>query len=541
MINKFFLSYRFLTNLNPNLNINYSIIVMFILLALDMTSVIIIYDFINLILGFPTKINFLIAYDISSFNKSFIIVLFFVIKTIISSFIISFFNNTIHSNTSQVRLKLLHKYLEFSKEINEAKKIKNALYEVNNVAIYLNAFIYAILDMLIIISIVFLLFWIDYISTIIIIASFGIFGLLNFFIVSKKIRLHGKIRFSRMETLSGLIQDSINSIKEIVVYSSEKYFEAFISKSQYDIEKLDIKTGTLKRLPKYFIELLIIIDILIILYFNINILNTPSNILFGSLTAIAFGSLKLLPSISRLISSIQELSYNYESLIKLSKNINHDGLKSENLNLSDKFENLKFEKIDFSYGDNLIFKNADFELKANQKICILGESGVGKSTFLELLIGLIKFDNGIINLNNCVIDKNDYSLIKLVGYVPQEVNIVECSIYENIAFKKEYDKQKIDKILEKLNLNGFIDNMKNINKSKVSGGQRQRIGIARALYFDYPILILDEATSSLDRLNKKLIIDIVLKLEKTILFITHDSLVSKKFKDIKKISDHKII
>jgi ATP-binding cassette, subfamily B, bacterial PglK len=541
MLNKFLFSYNYLVKLNPYLDIKYSIILMLLLLGLDMSSVILIYDFINLILGLPSKINLFNAFDISTLNKSLIMVLFFVIKTIISSLVISFFNKTIHSNTSQVRLRLLKKYLIFSEDMSESNKIKNLLYEVSNVTFYLNAFIYVILDILLIISILVLLIWIDYKSMLIIMISFGIFGALNFLIISKKVRSLGKIRFSHMENLSSLIQDSINSIKEIVVYNSEKYFESYVSKNQFYLEKLDIKTGTFKRLPKYYLELLIILDVLAILYLNLNILKTPSDILFSSITAVAFGSFKLLPSISRLMSSIQELSYNHESVLKLSKSIDNDGFKNKKLKLNKKIENLKFKKFNFSYNNNLLFDNADFEIKANQKICVLGESGVGKSTFLELLTGLRKFDKGEIFLNNVAVDTKEFNIVGLVGYVPQEVNIIESSIYENIAFKDEYDKQKIDKLLEKLNLKDFIDNTKNINKFRVSGGQRQRIGIARALYFNYPILIFDEATSSLDEMNKKSIIEIVLNLEKTILFITHDLSESKKFDITKRISGHKII
>ena len=182
--------------------------------------------------------------------------------------------------------------------------------------------------------------------------------------------------------------------------------------------------------------------------------------------------------------------------------------------INEELEFIKINKINFRYDINspIILKELFLEIKKGENIGIIGSSGVGKTTFLDVLLGLLKPNSGEITYNNKNIFTNIKKWQSMIGYVPQEVNLIDDSIIRNICFNFEddnYDKELLDKVLNKSKLKDFIENcndglLTTIGErgARISGGQRQRIGIARALYRRAPILVFDEATNSLDKANR---------------------------------------
>ena len=164
-----------------------------------------------------------------------------------------------------------------------------------------------------------------------------------------------------------------------------------------------------------------------------------------------------------------------------------------------------------------------------------GESGEGKSTLVNLIMGLLKTEKNNVYIDGKNIEKNIHNWQQSIGYIPQDVYLMDASIKDNIAFgieEKLINEKKIEELIDQLNLRKFVDSFPNkLNENvgdmavKISGGQKQRLGIARALYINPKVLIFDEATSSLDIENENKIIEIIkrYKKNKTIILVSHRS------------------
>ena len=184
--------------------------------------------------------------------------------------------------------------------------------------------------------------------------------------------------------------------------------------------------------------------------------------------------------------------------------------------------------------DITILENLNFEILKNKKIGITGESGSGKTTFIDILTGLLKPTKGNIAVDEInIYDANVGSWIKKISFIQQKVFIFNSSLRQNITLVNDnqmIDKKKLDKILELSDLKNFVNSKENLELFNVgefgnnlSGGQKQKVGLARALYQDSEILILDESTNAIDEVSERKIIENILSLnDKTIIFITHN-------------------
>ncbi len=267
--------------------------------------------------------------------------------------------------------------------------------------------------------------------------------------------------------------------------------------------------------------------------------------------------LRLSPLVHSLSNFFQERLY-LQNSTKLILNFYEEGEKFKSVSKNKKydlkisrFNTLKFQNVNFSYGDLKIFNNLNFEIKEGQKIGFKSKSGSGKSTFIFLMLGIIKPGEGKI-----FIDDREYSHTSQVsrdffGYVPQDSFYFDTTIIENIAFgekKIKIDKDKIDKIFKIVGINeenfgkNFEKKLLGENGSNFSGGQLQRISIARALYYDPKVLILDEATSQMDKISEeKLFSEIIKNYEKlTLITVSHNFSSVVKILDLFEVKDFKI-
>ena len=218
-------------------------------------------------------------------------------------------------------------------------------------------------------------------------------------------------------------------------------------------------------------------------------------------------------------------------------------------------DKIQFKNVKFSYpgNENTILENINISLKSKTLIGIKGRSGEGKSTFADLILGILKPIKGSISVDNLKInDENANSWLNNVGYVSQKFNLFNTSIFFNITFDQKFDETKIKKFYECLkivDLKNVIDKQKlkhnfiiSEDGKNLSGGQKQRLAIARAIYKEVDLLVLDEPTSNLDEGNTRLFIKLINKLKEkiTVIVISHDQKVLNSCDEVLIVRDKKI-
>ena len=434
----------------------------------------------------------------------------FIFLVFLTHYIIKF-SYRVYKDTSR---KLLKGYLSqnFIKYIgrNSSDLIHNIQIEVNFLTgHFLLPFLILSTEIIVIIFISLFLMYFFFEAFLVIISFYSVVIILYLSFTRKKNLEWGANRQKFEKIRIKYLHECILNLRDIKVF---KAIDFFIKKHQHYLNltnKYQILQQTFQYVPSRVIELISMIGFVILVFFLK--LNNYSNSEILIITGIfVTGSFKILPSLNRVISSMQNIRFSGKSVDLIEKEL-LDFKKTEvgnSYKLKELSEDLilKLDSVNFKYNNsnNLILKNLNFELKKNEFVGISGKSGSGKSTLLNILIGLIKPKDGNLILNNKIL-KNPNTF----AFVPQEVSLTDGSIEENIAFGLNVDEVNIEKVKKVADYSQLSEMIQNLNDglksnigdrgSNLSGGQRQRIGIARALYSGFDILVLDEPTSSLDR------------------------------------------
>lgn len=343
-------------------------------------------------------------------------------------------------------------------------------------------------------------------------------------LVVKQLNSNSKMEVALDREKIFTIRDGINAIREILINNSQEYFLKSFINSEYKLQEIKAQNKYISIFPKTLLEAfgLTIVSITVLIL-SINSNNEDGYI--PVIGTISLAAIRLLNSIQTIYSSWSSILSSKEAVKEVIKLLKTSEVKIE-VSAENKAENyLDFDRIDFrnvSYkypsARKETIKKLNFSLKKSEKIGIIGKTGVGKSTFIDLFAGLIFPTKGKIILNN--IHEQDQNIInawqKNISYLSQSIYISERPIIENIAYginNKDIDIEKVRKICKLVLVDEFIDiNNKSFftdsygdSGDKLSGGEKQRIALARALYKDSKILILDEATSSLDNKTEQII------------------------------------
>ena len=376
--------------------------------------------------------------------------------------------------------------------------------------------------------------------------------IISIFILSitfkKKLFKFGYLRQIYEKNIKKIIIDNFSNIKLIKISNTENQFSKIFSGLDYSLGKLQFKTDMILQIPRAAIEMIVLISICTLI--SISYSSTPALEIITFLGVLLASILRLMPSATRIIAALQRLKF-YEPLINLIAT--ESKLKIKNNLLQKKslknFQQLIFDNVSFKYENNYyIYKNINLTIHRNKIYCFIGENGVGKSTLIHLMTGILHATEGKIIYNN----KNINEVLPSIGYVSQNINLIDDTIKNNIIFpnfQKKLDSKKFKKSIYFSNLNEFVRTAPNgINTlvgesgSQISGGQSQKISLARALYSDPEILILDEFDNNLDQNSEMDIISKLNKLKKnkTIILISHNKEIFKICDEIYKISNKKI-
>ncbi len=295
--------------------------------------------------------------------------------------------------------------------------------------------------------------------------------------------------------------------------------------------------GFYKTLPKLLIEELIIILFILYFLYYYSFQSIDENF-FSKLIFLGAILIRLIPGLIRISTSYQAIKFastpaeKIYQFFNLNKKIELDNQKKIEFNDCIEFQNLDYK---FKGYDKNVLSSLSFKIEKNQTIGVVGKTGSGKTTFLDIFLGLLKPAGGkiLVDGKDLTFELKQTDWHKKIGYVSQNVTLIDDSIKNNIALgtiETEIDINKINEIIKKTNLEKFIDSLPDGIETlvgekgiKLSGGQIQRIGIARAIYTDPEILCLDEATSSLDYQTENEILKTILsvKKNKTVIIIAH--------------------
>ena len=365
-----------------------------------------------------------------------------------------------------------------------------------------------------------------------------------FFMKKKNISL-GERRQSSSITIMNLLFQSIAAHKLIILRNKINYFLNKFTTQVDTIYKVSRDQGTIQYSAHLWLESCVL---LILIFSLAPLLSETSklNQIASEVILITIISLRFIPSFSTILNSYSTIQFGQKAVINIleilkSKDyIDDEKLTVENFSIN----NLSLKSVSFKYdgNDNYILKDFNFTSKNHSLIGIRGKNGSGKSTLLNIIAGLIKPQSGQLTLNDVPVYENSqlhFNWKKRIGYVDQKFFFINDSILKNVAFGEEDSQiniKKVEECLEKVNLLSFLKTKKeglNIsigeNGVKLSGGQLQRLNIARALYSEPKILILDEATNNLDVESQKDLLNLLIFLKKTsLIFIaTHSDFILK--------------
>lgn len=393
-----------------------------------------------------------------------------------------------------------------------------------------------------IITITFLVIFliIDFETTLYITLTFVIFGGLYILFLKDKIPSWGQVRFEMTGKYLKTINQGLNGIKEIIFSNGQNFFLEKANEIKKKFLNTILKIAVVEFTPRILIEILIISSVAITVL-NLSLSGESYEYIVPLLAIYVAAAFRLAPACNKIINHVQGIKFTHAAI-----SILHNQFSSIKKNDSEKVNLKKQNKFDFK--KNIIFENVSFSFKDRSKIYFdlnvkfqinkiygfKGDSGSGKSTFINLLTGLLKPSIGNIFVDGIDINENITGWQNNIAYVPQDLFLTDDTILNNVAFgrnEEDIDLDLAEKVINLVGLKEFISQLKDgiytiVGEKgvKISGGQKQRIGLARALYKKPKILVLDEATNSLDHDTEKSILDSLTKLNDiTIFLVSHNN------------------
>lgn len=338
------------------------------------------------------------------------------------------------------------------------------------------------------------------------------------------------------------ISQTVQGIKEVKISCKEQYFVSEYVKCGKGYVDAVQKYSLYNQVPKLLIETICVICMIGYMMFMI-LTGVNSEDMLTTLTAFAAAALVLLPCVNRVNNQINNISYFEPFFMGVSDNLQDEisGVKVDMSYATDTDEKLPIEKqidlknIVYAYPntEKLIFDNADLTIPVGASVGIVGTSGAGKSTVVDILLGLLEVKSGKILADGKDVKESYRAWLKNIGYIPQMIFMLDDTIRKNVAFgvpEDKIDEERLWEVLKEAQLDEFIKTLPEGLETgigergiRLSGGQRQRIGIARALYNNPEVLILDEATSALDNDTEAAIMESINRLhgKKTLIIIAH--------------------
>jgi len=363
-----------------------------------------------------------------------------------------------------------------------------------------------------------------------------------YLLLKKRLLLWGRIMQNREADVIRHLQEGIGGIKDAIVLGVQPYFEKNFEKNVLHQVFIKRNRDVAVLVPRYLIESLMMVALAGALFWM-----SQSGGLMRNISTIAFlaiVSVRILPMSNRILSAANNIRSSVASIDVVHKTAGrashqkdfppHSSTGSAENPIKQPFQQLTTQQLTFNYPNTApVIEKIDLTINRGEILGIVGGSGAGKTTLVDLLLGLLPPTAGEINCNKVDVHTDLTAWQNKIGYVQQVIFLMDATIKENIAYgipEEEIDQKQVQKVIEMAKLEQWINELPEGIHSvvgergvRISGGQRQRIGIARALYHNPELLILDEATSALDNRTEKEIMDDIYAMQgvRTIIMIAH--------------------
>ncbi|GHV73364.1 hypothetical protein AGMMS49940_06660 [Spirochaetia bacterium] len=329
--------------------------------------------------------------------------------------------------------------------------------------------------------------------------------------------------------LNRIVAETHGNYKLVKLKGNEEYLCTAFDASARVSSRAQIISNTISAMPKNILESLGFALLVAAVIFIIWFYKSPNNVI-PTIAMYALALYRILPGINKILQNVNQIIFFQHSLDLVYENSNqemvHEGEASIAFEKEIRIENLSFE---YAKGKNVL-NTVSLTITKGEKVAIVGSSGGGKSTLVDLIIGINKPTSGTMYSDGTAItNENIRSWRRKIGYIPQDIYLFDGTVADNVAFGSEFSEERIIRVLKMANVWDFLRQKDGINTIvgeggiQLSGGQKQRIGIARAFYDDPEILVLDEATSALDNDTESKIMDEIYSLssDKTLIVVAH--------------------
>lgn len=521
--------------------------------ALEFAGISLIYPFILLIIKPQSIVHtkyyadfaaFLNIHNtlINAFILGGIVSLVFIVKNLFMIFSLYLQNKFINNWKLAIGKQFMHYYLfspyKNSLETSPSEKLYNLTCLIDQ---SIEGFIFRIINLVTNISIVVMilvLLFTKFLFAAIVTSVFIIFAMLfQSKIFKKKIAEITKKRLKISTENNQKINENIHNLKEIKILSAEDYFYNEYAVSQQKINTLICDNNFFMLMPQYIIEIFVVVALLLLggIVSLQNIYQTSWMI--ASYAVIAASIFRIAPALNRIQTALNSINTSRDftkTMILECKKIDFNFVEEKSITKLDFNNSIKLKNVSFAYKTAPVIKNLDLEINKGEFIGIIGLSGAGKSTLADIIMGLLPVDNGMLFVDGVQLNQNNFNALrKLIGYVPQQIKILDGSFKRNVGYglpEDEIDDEKVIIALQKAQLYDVVEGFEGginanviVGSAGLSQGQKQRLAIARVLYKNPEILIFDEATSSLDLETENEITQMLntLKGEKTMIAIAH--------------------
>ena len=497
-------------------------------------------------LGNPSRIEFAV-YGLFGIS------LLFVLKSVYMAIIFLISERYVWRLRERISKKLISNYVAMDHQYyltrNSTELVTHVTGDTSSITHGTNSLIILISDLIFLLAVVALLIRTD--PTIaagglgLIVLGAGLF----YRFIRNKSQTWGEISQQGEHSRRKYARYSLEGLKELRVSGKQRFFvDKFVESSGQAARALG-NSAYIGKISRPWLETIAVIGLLILAVAFLNIGRTFTTLL-PMLTMVAAIGLRSLPAVSRILTALQRIKVAGPYISVINKELTETeeqsirpSPSSSDSTMANPFDNLEMNNVSFSYDTRpniKVLDNVEFSIHKGEKVGIIGESGSGKSTFIDIILGLLTPLDGEIKVNGIPIHNDIDSWLTKIGYLPQNVFIYDDSIAANIALgetDKTWSVDRITEVLKEAQLYDFVHQLPEGIKTtigesgtRISGGQRQRLGIARLLYSDTEVLILDEPTASLDQETALGFWNALIEQEsgKTMIVVSHDmSIISK--------------